>query len=795
MGARLIALFLGLLLVVQLAGLAALQASFARHARSVLPERLHTGSRVLQGLLDRQAQALQDGARLVAADPAFHEQLRSDDAAIIAAALNQHGTRLGATEAALVTPDFQLRASRQPDGTELAALAGRLAAAAATGGRACQVALLGGRAHHVVLVPIKAPQPAGWLLMGKPLDGGLAREMQSLSALQLTLLTQGPDSDAWLPAHSTLAPAQAQTLARHAWRAGQAPATLGAAGAELAVQPLWLTTPDSPGAGAVLAVLSLPLDDALRLPRDVQMALLAISVVGFAAFGLLGVLCVRRVTTPLGRLAAAADRLGAGDVATPVTDGVHRDDELGHLARAFEQMRVGVEHKQKEIVKLAYWDALTGLPNRVQFREALREAIRAAGDSGAPRTTVSVVMIDLDRFKQVNDVLGYRFGDLLLARIAERLSQHTVRGADLVARLGGDEFAVLLRDGGIDVARSVAQRIERAFDTPLTLEDHAIDMGGGIGFACWPQHAFDADTLLSRAEVAMHVAKRRGSGPQPYDPALDASSAQTLSLLSELRHAVDTGELRLLLQPKLALDSGDVVGAETLVRWQHPQRGLLAPPQFIPFAEQTGFIRSLTLWVFEEAARHWGTLESAGMRMPLSVNLSTRDLLDPELPQKLDALLVRHRVPAEAFCLEVTESAIMEDPQRAQATLDRLSALGFKLSIDDFGTGYSSLAHLKRLPVDELKIDKRFVLGMQADADDAKVVRSTIDLAHNLGLSVVAEGVENAAVWERLRELNCDQAQGFHLGRPMAAGEFLQWNARWVTRLRPDVPRGQVVLH
>ncbi|HUG22838.1 putative bifunctional diguanylate cyclase/phosphodiesterase, partial [Piscinibacter sp.] len=272
-------------------------------------------------------------------------------------------------------------------------------------------------------------------------------------------------------------------------------------------------------------------------------------------------------------------------------------------------------------------------------------------------------------------------------------------------------------------------------------------------------------------------------------------SAQTLSLLGELRQAVAEGQLRLYLQPKLALDSGHVIGAEALVRWQHPQRGLVPPMQFIPFAEQTGFIRTITMWVFEEAARHWRLLNAQGLKIALSVNLSTRDLLDQELPQKFDALLVKHRVPAEAFCLEITESAIMDDPQRAQTTLDRLSALGFKLSIDDFGTGYSSLAYLRRLPVDELKIDKSFVMCMEKDADGAKIVRSTIDLAHNLGLSVVAEGVESAAVWDMLRELNCDEAQGFHMSRPMPVAEFSTWSMSWLSRQRVHGLQGHVVLH
>jgi EAL domain-containing protein (putative c-di-GMP-specific phosphodiesterase class I) len=310
------------------------------------------------------------------------------------------------------------------------------------------------------------------------------------------------------------------------------------------------------------------------------------------------------------------------------------------------------------------------------------------------------------------------------------------------------------------------------------LEDQTVDLSAGVGIACWPAHANDADTVLVHAEVAMYGAKRKNELALVYDATLDSTSAITLSLLSELRRAVDMGELRLYLQPKISLGDDRLVGAEALVRWQHPQRGLLPPMEFVPFAEQTGFVRWLTLWVFEDAARQWHALQAHGP-LRVSINLSTRDLMDLELPQKLDAILRRHRVSESGFCLEITESAIMDDPLRAEATLNALSERGFKLSIDDFGTGYSSLAYLRRLPVNELKIDRSFVMAMERDADDAKIVRSTIDLAHNLGLSVVAEGIESAAVCAQLAELDCDEGQGYHLSRPIAAAEFAAWARHW----------------
>jgi len=815
-GARIVALTLGLLLAVQLASFGAIRASLGQHARSVLPERLKVGERVLQSLLGQNAQKLTEGARLLAADYGFRSAVLTNDAETVASVLTNHGARIGATETALLGTDFALRAAGGGDARALAPVIARLArqAAAASGtAGASEIALIGGRPHQVVLVPMKAPVVVGWVLMGFPLDASLAGSMKDLSALNVTLLARDSGATPWRVTLTSLPAEQAAGLAQAGWAAGEVPNASSPAGGptgaapmrpvrlgddELGVRAAWLTPPPAPGAStageaAVLALVSVSIDEAVRPPRDLQLGLALITLLGFVVFGFGSLFTARRVTTPLRLLAAAADRLGAGDYGTPMR-GLRRADEIGQLAHSFEKMRVSVGEKQAQILKLAYWDSLTGLPNRVQFRDAVRDAIaRAQAASAAgeqPGATVAVIMLDLDRFKHVNDVLGYRVGDLLLGRVGERLSQQVVRDGDLVARLGGDEFAVLLRQGDEALAGSVAQRIAMAFDLPLTLEEHTVDMGAGIGMACWPQHASDADVLLSRAEVAMYAAKRRTQGPLMYHASIDAASAQTLSLLTELRQAVDRGELRLYLQPKLMLDTGRVSGAEALVRWQHPQRGLVPPMEFIPFAEQTGFIRTLTMWVFEEAARHWLALQAEGLPLTLSVNLSTRDLLDPDLPQKFDALLVKHRVPAEAYCLEITESAIMDDPQRALGTLNRLSALGFKLSIDDFGTGYSSLAYLKRLPVDELKIDKSFVLSMETDPDDAKIVRSTIDLAHNLGLTVVAEGVENAKAWDMLRELNCDEAQGYHMGKPMPAAEFGQWSANWLARHRPQATAG-----
>jgi diguanylate cyclase (GGDEF)-like protein len=605
---------------------------------------------------------------------------------------------------------------------------------------------------------MKAPVLIGWVLMGFELNRSVVQDLHAVAGLQATLVLH-PAQGAPQLLHSSLdASLHPEALVAVSERDTET---------VLAGEPLLLRSvllSEDSGARAVLR-LSGSLAEAVAPYRTLQLTMAALTVLGLGLFGLGSIWTSRVITRPLATLVQASERLGRGDYDTPLA-ATERQDEVGELSKAFESMRGNIAEQQGAIRRLAYWDRLTGLPNRLQFRDAVVAATAA-------QQRLAVVMLDLDRFKHVNDVLGYAFGDRLLQGVAERLQQ-AVRPGDLVARLGGDEFALLLPQATAELAQAVTARITAAFEAPLQLDDQRVDLSAGLGIAVWPDHAQDADSLLSRAEVAMYAAKRQTAGARLYEPALDSNSGQTLSLLSELRRAVDNQELRLFVQPKVDVASGELVGAEALVRWQHPTRGLVPPMEFIPFAEQTGYVRQLTLWVFEEAARQQAALVALGVRR-VSVNLSTRDLMDLELPDKLEAILLRQGARAEGFCLEITESAIMDDPQRAEATLNRLYHRGYKLSIDDFGTGYSSLAYLRRLPVQELKIDKSFVMAMEREEGDAKIVRSTIDLAHNLGLSVVAEGVENAAILAQLGTLGCDEAQGYFLSKPVPLAQLQAW--------------------
>jgi diguanylate cyclase (GGDEF)-like protein len=414
----------------------------------------------------------------------------------------------------------------------------------------------------------------------------------------------------------------------------------------------------------------------------------------------------------------------------------------------------------------AVHDALTGLPNRSLFRHQIEQVLNAGRRADR---TAAVMLIDLDHFKEINDTLGHHAGDRLLQEVSQRL-RASLDEQDLVARLGGDEFGVLLPDvPGHDEASAVAEGLLTQLREPFSIEGLTLEVDASIGIACAPEHGSAVEQLIQRADIAMYAAKEGGRGHVLFEPQLDRYSPRRLSLAGALRSAIADGEIVLYFQPKAELATGQITGVEALARWQHPRLGLIGPSEFVPIAEQTGLIGPLTSHVLEVALRQLAVWGEQGEQLSVAVNLSARSFLDAQLAVEIPRLLERAGVDAQRLELEITESMLMLDPARAKATLERLSAIGLSLSVDDFGTGYSSLANLKRLPVDVIKIDKSFVIDMPHDASDAAIVRSTIDLAHNLGLKVVAEGVESHEAWRRLEELGCDLAQGFHVSRPLPA--------------------------
>jgi diguanylate cyclase (GGDEF)-like protein len=441
---------------------------------------------------------------------------------------------------------------------------------------------------------------------------------------------------------------------------------------------------------------------------------------------------------------------------------------------------------QRRIKHQSLSDTLTGLPNRILLHDRTSQAIRQSDRELIP---AALLLIDLDRFKEVNDTLSHHYGDQLLIQVGQRL-QDALRQVDTVARLGGDEFAVLLpRIETGEGAVMVAKKLQAALEEPFVLEGLTLDVEASIGVAIYPDHGNNPEELLQRADIAMYAAKETHAGFMLFDPKQDQHSPKRLALLGELRRALEQRQLLLHYQPKVDAHTGRVLGVEALVRWQHPSHGLVPPNEFIPLTERTGLIVPLTHYVLDEALRQCRRWRAAGHELSVAVNVSARRLLDLHFPDEVGELLEHHQVPASLLVVELTESTIMADPVHALEILSKLNAMGVQLSIDDFGTGYSSMAYLKSLPVHELKVDRSFVSQMLQSSSDAVIVHSTIDLGRNLGLRVVAEGVENSLTLQHLGLLGCHAVQGYHISRPIPANQLISWLEQQTDRATPPARR------
>jgi diguanylate cyclase (GGDEF)-like protein len=464
------------------------------------------------------------------------------------------------------------------------------------------------------------------------------------------------------------------------------------------------------------------------------------------------------------------------------------------LFAVYRMARLSAEQEQ-----LARLDPLTGLANRKALLTEVQDhapahAERAA--AGAPDRHLALLLLDLDHFKHVNDALGHAVGDRLLIEVSDRLTA-AVRPADIVARLGGDEFAILAgRLTSADEARELAERIVATLTEPVQLDGLPLDVAGSIGIALYPDHGEDFATLMRHADIAMYDAKNRGDAVAVYAPESDHNSPERLSLLGDLRRALESeetrarkrpnpaGEIAMYYQPQIAIETGEVVGVEALLRWRHPRRGMVDPEELIKVAEQSAVMRLLTRRVIDDVVEQLAKWAAAGVHLRAAVNVSVRDLQTSEIADQIAERLSRYGVDASQLQLEITEGALMADPRRVLATISRLAKVGVAIALDDFGTGFSSMQHLRRLPLTEVKVDRSFVLGMASDADDAAIVRSMIELSGALGLRVVAEGVEDERTWRLLHEAGCHVAQGWFYARPMPADELVEWLARY-RPLRP----------
>jgi diguanylate cyclase (GGDEF)-like protein len=766
---RILALFVLLMVVVQLGGFLLINTVGIAAARKTIGDDLVRGARVFDRLKEQDTERLVQGVRLLSSDYAFREAIATGDGGTITSVLWNHGKRIDADIMMLVDLEGRVIADTKGDTWGKPFPYQRLLADATKSQRSSTITLVRGRLHEMVIVPVLAPVPIAWVAVGFNVDDALAKELGRLTGLHVSFLSRIGEGD-WQLQASTVAGEERESLMRD-FAADRFTLTDDDGNATFNDGAVTRVLPLSEGPNdEVVAVLQEPIAEALEPFRRLQKQLVLVSLLAVGVSILASVLIARGIARPVRELANVARRIASGDYSTEPP--APRSDEIGDLATAFRTMQQRIATREARIMDLAYRDTLTGLPNRPKFNDRLDATLVAAANA---TLSAGVLLMDLDNFKYVNDTLGHSIGDLLLQEVATRLRAVVTAENAIVARLGGDEFAVLLPGSNAGDARHVARSILLALEVPINVEGHAVDVRASIGVAAYPDHGLERSTLMRRADVAMYAAKRNNVGSLIWHERYEQHSHEHLSLMSDLRRAIDNDELLLMYQPKVSLVSDGEHHVEALVRWQHPGRGMVPPMEFIPFAEQTGLIRAITHWVVAHAVAQCAAWRRSGLAMNVSINISARDLMDAELPVRFASMLEQYDCKAQWIALEITESAILDDPGHAIENLQLLHSLGCRLAIDDYGTGYSSLSYLRRLPLHELKIDKSFVQKMALDASDAMIVRSTIDLAHNMGLMVVAEGVEDEATLERLRTLGCDMVQGYFLSRPLIAKDVPTW--------------------
>ncbi len=760
--ARIACVLILLLLVVVSALYFAVKAATGAAVQAQAREELDIGGRVFERLLESRSRQLHDAVQVLAADFGFKEAVASGDEETIRSALGNSGARINAGAVMLLGMDGKLQVSTAVRvGSDSSARLAELMQEHQRNGGQGLLQPIDDDIYLLVEANVTAPIPIARVVMGFRLDADFASEMRELTHLDMSLVaTQAGKPDIWL---STL-PGDLEEALRSEIKTHDGD-ILRIGERRYMDRRLVLSS----GADyQVLLLLHKSLEQAQEAfaPLDRDILLIALCALLGSLAGAL--LLARSVSQPVRALAAAARRIGEGDYQSTLE--LDRSDELGQLAGAINRMRDDIAERERQLAHNALHDTLTGLPNRTLALERLGSAITA-------ERPTALLYLGIGNFRSVNEACGPGGGDLVLQQIGRRLHA-TLRPGDSLARLIADEFLLLLEGTDSDSAVAAADKLQQLLLKPQRIGSLDVAIDSRIGIACYPADGSTPEELLRRAGIAMQDAAQAPGHLQLYQQGRDAAQQRQVLLIRDLRHAAARGELLLHYQPKLDIAEGRVLQAEALLRWQHPQFGLVSPGEFIPLAERTGSIQSLTAWVIEEVLRQLQEWAGRGLRLQVSLNISTDDLMGRELVERMRGLLRRLRVHPDQLSFEITESAVMQDPVQALKVLNGLRDLGISLSVDDFGTGYSSLAQLKSMPVQELKIDQSFIRELDETSEDAVIVRSTIDMSHSLGLKVVAEGVEHAHSLRLLERWRCDTAQGYLISRPLSASAFEAWIAQ-----------------
>jgi diguanylate cyclase (GGDEF)-like protein len=771
---RILALVLGLVTVVLTAAICAIALKARAEVERQVGIQLHTAADTAREALRSRGARLASAVEVLTSDFGFREAVSSADAPTLLSAIENQRARISADLVIVLNPDGH------PVASTIGTLSAKtendlkdLIASDADGETLQLYRLIDGRPYQLVLAPVRAPEPIGWAAMGFALDDGVATDMSRLLGVEVSFVAVGEREPQYVTSSVDRQERRAFVVVKDAPEATPFVVTAGAD------KILTWTNPIPSANGHLTLVLQRSLGGALRPYDDVRNSMFAIGALLLAIASVLAVLLARSATKPVEELTKAAERLEAGDYGVEVPPA--SITELKGLASAFNAMRAAVADREATIRHQANHDALTGLPTRARITEILDELLTQAQ---LKAQTVTVCLVEIQQFQSIIGSFGHAAGDEVLSEVARRLTAHD-DGPHRVGHIGTDRFLILLETIGHAGAPRQAEVIVERLRGSFEYSDVSFQLEMRAGVVMFPTDGMQAAELLQRADLALYRAKETGVTIGVYLPGDDSSHRQRLAILSELRRAIASDELELHYQPKVETSTGRLVGCEALVRWHHPQKGFIPPSEFIPHAERTGAIRSLTAWVVATALRDLKCWHEAGFAIDVAINVSPLELADPGFADHIRMLLVKTGAHAGHVVLEVTESGAMKDLPATLRMMEQLRVLGIRFSIDDFGTGYSSLAHLKRLPVDEVKIDRSFVQELETEHDDV-IVRSTINLGHALNLKVVAEGVEGAASVQMLADLGCDLIQGYFISRPLPTPQFTAWMTAMTAALAPQ---------
>lgn len=728
--------------------------------------RFDLAGKALAQIQAQRAILLRQGAEVLATNPAFRQAVQAADLDAMESILASQAGRLKADMAMLVSLDGRVLAN-----TRFPATFGKdfpcrpMIRTAQARGAAAGYVRIGNQAHQLVLVPVMAPKLVAWLALGFAVDDALAGEFQTLAGMGVNFMSLGEGGGQLLA--SSLADARRREA--EAWLEGFHGGGAGLRRVRLSDGEYWahFVKLDSDSDLDYVVVLTSSVDASLAPYARLRGTLLGISALALLAFLYGATFLSKRLTQPLQELLAGLRRVGRGHFDTRVT--LKHRDELGALAEGFNRMAGDIAARERQVTYLAYHDAQTGLQNRAGFVKHVNAHLASGKGEGGV-----MLVACLARLRIINVSLGFAVTDALLKAVAQR-----ILGRDdwQAASLGSERFVFYCPLAGGLERDDWEVRVRAVLDVPVEWQGQRFDLGLHLGSATAPRDGRDAELLLRRAEQAMQRGARTLGSHVAWEPGFEEEGARRLALLDDLRGAIEAGQLEAVYQPMARLTDGRVVACELGVRWHHPVHGVVRPDEFIPAAEQSTLIGPLVRWAIDTAAAQAAVWRASGRDLAVGVNLSARNLEDHAVVEQIANALARHGLPPESLIMEITESALMEDPETALGVVNAIAGLGVRLSVDDFGAGYTSLSRLARLPVQELKIDGSFVAHMLESGQDAAIVKSTIDLAHTLGLAVVAEGVHSAESWQRLVAYGCDQVQGDHLSPPLEAAELDGWLA------------------